>query len=80
VVKKTATGAVKLVAAESEAEYATEQIHQVTLDLVTAPPLMGKVLESLVSKHKTLDAAVDELLASNKALDFLKQYEQKAGE
>ena len=80
VVKKTATGTVKLVAAESEAAYATEQVHQVTLDLVTIPPLMGKVLENLVSKHETLDAAVDELLASDKAQDFLKQYEQKAGE
>jgi len=80
VVKKTATGAVRLVAAEGEAVHATEQIHQVTLDLVTTPPLMGKVLESLVSKHETLDAAVDELLASDKTQDFLKQYEQKAGE
>ncbi len=83
-VKKSVSGTVKLVAADADSEYATERLHQVTLDLSTAPPLMQTIVENAISRHKNTNDAIKEINELFENLDavelFVTQNRQMGGE
>lgn len=86
IAKRTLSGDVKLLAADASGTYSAEQMHQVTLELSTIPPLVAKLVENAASKRKmsedvqkTIDTLLDETL-SQESVEIMRRLRQPEGE